>query len=237
MGKFHKFAAALAFRAQFRYDKRNREGFEVEILFEDAALLVCVKPRGVLSAPDASGKESMASLLAPRQIFPVHRLDRDATGLMVFAKTAAAAAYLSGQMDSGFEKIYLARCQGTPPSEGSFSDLLFHDRQKNKTYVVKRPRKGVKEASLDYRVLATQNGRSLIQVQLHTGRTHQIRVQFASRALPLAGDGKYGGKEAGSSFGLWAWRLAFPHPVTGNVMEFTHQPPQSAPWTEFATAL
>lgn len=227
MGKFHKFAAVLAFRAQFRYDKRNREGFEVEILFEDAVLLVCVKPRGVLSAPDVSGKESMASLLAPRQIFPVHRLDRDATGLMVFAKTAAAAAYLSGQMDSGFEKIYLARCQGTPPSEGSFSDLLFHDRQKNKTYTVTRKRRGVKEACLSYRVLQRDADFSTVRVQLHTGRTHQIRVQFASRGFPLLGDRKYGGK-AGFPLQLFSCELAFRHP-DGQRLRFTLPPEYISP--------
>lgn len=182
----------------------------MQIVFENADFVVCVKPQGVLSAADASGKPSMASLLAPRTVWPVHRLDREAGGLMVFAKSAQCAAKLSAAVQSGaFYKEYLAVCEGTPPQEGTWEDLLYHDRIKNKTYVVRRARAGVKKAKLSYRVLRVQDGCSVVAVRLFTGRTHQIRVQFASRGYPLCGDRKYGAATSGA-LKLCSWRLRFP---------------------------
>jgi len=189
------------------------------ILYEDEQLLVCVKPSGVLSAKDASGQENLCDLLAPRQVFPVHRLDREVSGLMVFAKTKAAAAFLSRAMQEDFEKEYLTLCEGCPqPAEGLWTDLLYHDRVKNKTYVVKRERKGVKEARLEYTVLRAGK-RSLVRVRLLTGRTHQIRVQFASRGCPLMGDRRYGAASDGA-MGLCCYALSFPHPQ-GQRLSFT----------------
>lgn len=230
--KYQKTAAVLAFLRAVGYDEReNGSGFGAggerfmderlsadvaEILYEDAALLVCVKPRGVLAAADASGKRSMAALLAPRTVYPVHRLDRETVGVMVFAKTPEAAAALSAALADGFCKEYLAQPETLPtPPEGEMEDLLYHDRIKNKTYVVARKRGGVRPARLSYRVL---DG-GLVLVRLHTGRTHQIRVQFASRACPLCGDRKYGAK-TGGALALWAYRLSFRHP-DGRVMTFT----------------
>ena len=152
----------------------------------------------------------MDDLLAPRSIFPVHRLDREVSGLMVFAKDAQAAAHLS--KPGNMEKEYLAVCAGCPdPAEGIMEDLLFHDRSRNKTYVVKKERKGVKPAKLAYWVLEPGQERSLVRVRLFTGRTHQIRVQFASRGYPLAGDRKYGGKTA-EEIGLRSQKLRIRHP-------------------------
>lgn len=202
-----------------REDPGKHRKTDVTVLYEDPQLLVCVKPRGVLSAKDASGKRSMEDLLTPRSLYPVHRLDREVGGLMVFAKTSAAAAFLCGQMGSGFEKEYLAHCEGQPPSEGSLTDLLYHDRQRNKTYVVRRKRAGVKEARLSYRVLSREESGAVLLVRLHTGRTHQIRVQFASRGYPLMGDRAYGAQSRGE-IRLLSYRLRFPHP-DGNIMDFT----------------
>jgi len=186
------------------------------VIFEDEDLVVCIKPRGVLSCADASGKKSMNDLLAPRKVYPIHRLDREVSGIMVFAKNEKTAAFLSNA--DGFVKEYIARCEGSLPGEGEMVDLLYHDRFKNKTYVVKRKRGGVREARLSYRVLSEKDGVSTVQVRLFTGRTHQIRVQFASRGCPLCGDRKYGAKSNGE-IGLTAYRLTFPHP-SGELLTF-----------------
>ncbi|MBQ3356511.1 MAG: RluA family pseudouridine synthase [Oscillospiraceae bacterium] len=201
----------------------------IPILYEDDQLLVCVKPRGVLSAKDASGKPAVTDGL-PCAVFPVHRLDREATGLMVFAKTAACAAFLSEAMGKTVRKEYLAVCEGRPDESGELTDLLYHDRGKNKTYVVKRKRNGVREARLSYEVLRSESGTSLLHVLLHTGRTHQIRVQLASRGFPLCGDRKYGAK-TGGDLQLYAWRLTFPHP-DGRRLSFT-LPEPFCPGKEF----
>ncbi len=187
-----------------------------DIIFEDTEIVVCIKPRGVLSCADASGKLSMNDLLLPRHVFPIHRLDREVNGLMVFAKNEKAAAFLSNA--DGFVKEYIAQCEGELTGEGEMTDLLYHDRIKNKTYVVKRKRGGVKEARLAYRVLSSAEGQSVVHVRLFTGRTHQIRVQFASRGFPLCGDRKYGAKHSGQ-IGLTAYRLQFIHP-NGKTMQF-----------------
>lgn len=192
----------------------------MDVIFEDVQLVVCVKPQGIRSAADASGKPSMADLLAPRSVWPVHRLDREASGLMVFAKTAQCAAALSAAMQAGaFEKEYLAVCEGTPPQASQWSDLLYHDRRKNKTYVVARRRAGVKEARLAFCTLGRlPEGTTPVAVRLYTGRTHQIRVQFASRGFPLCGDRKYGARSSGA-LALYSYRISFPH--EGKRLSFT----------------
>ena len=189
-----------------------------DIIYEDDLLLVCTKPRGVLACRDASGKESMDDLLAPRKVYPVHRLDKEVTGLMVFAKDPTTAACLS-QPDA-LIKEYRATCEGRPTEkEGDLEDLLFHDRNKNKTYVVRRKRNGVKAAKLRYTVIEEREGETLLHIRLFTGRTHQIRVQFASRGLPLKGDKKYGAQTSGP-IALEACRLTIRHPK-GETMTFT----------------
>lgn len=202
----------------------------MEILYEDSSVIVVIKPRGMLSQPDKNGGESMMTklqALTAGEIFPVHRLDKETGGVMVYAKTQKAAAALSRDIsEHRFYKEYLALVHGVPEeNSGTLCDLLFFDRAKNKSYVVKRERKGVKKAELFYEVLETKekDGEkySLLRVVLHTGRTHQIRVQLAHRKMPLAGDRKYGAQDGCKNLGLWAQRLKFFHPETGEEMEFT----------------
>ena len=202
------------------------------ILYRDPGFAVCVKPAG------ADSQRDMPVLLQTQlegDFFCVHRLDRDAGGVMVYARTASDAAALSRSIAEGrLEKEYLAVCSGAPePPEGELRDLLFHDMKRNKTFVVDRHRRGVREAALRYRVLSEAEGRSLVLVRLLTGRTHQIRVQFASRGLPLLGDAKYGSRERPGGIALWSARLAFPHPGSGETLSFSALPPRTAPWTGF----
>ena len=202
----------------------------MEILEQNGAYVVCIKPVGIPS--QGEGPSAMPARLAAEvggEVYPVHRLDQAVGGVMVYARTKQAAAALSRTIQEGrMEKEYLAVLT-KPMAEacGTLRDLLYHDRVKNKTYVVKRKRNGVKEAVLDYETLASGADGTLVRVQLHTGRTHQIRVQFASRGCPLAGDGKYGGK--GSAPLLWSYWLAFPDPRDGTLRTFERMP-EGAAW-------
>lgn len=197
----------------------------ITILYEDSSLVVCLKPPGLLS--QAGPGENILQVLGSQlncTLYPVHRLDRGVGGVMVCAKTSRAAAALSTDIQKRvFDKEYLCVLRGAPAEpEGIYKDLLLHDKSRNKTFVADRMRGGVKEASLEYRVLAEHEGTSLVRVKLHTGRTHQIRVQFASRKTPLLGDGKYGG--GSGEIALWSWRLSFPHPNTAKQLSFCHLP-------------
>ena len=156
---------------------------------------------------------------------------------MVFARSAAAASILSGQVrEHRFRKIYLAVVRGDPGQGGIWRDMLGRDPVRRVTYIAREPGKDVRPAELSYETLAVREGLSLVRVTLHTGRTHQIRVQFAGRGFPLVGDRKYGGAGDGEALALWAWRLGFTHPETGRDMVFTHQPPAAWPWTLFPPA-
>ena len=209
----------------------------VEILWRTSDFVVCVKPAGVVSQD--AGESSLPGLLRAQlhteYMGVIHRLDREVGGVMVYALTPKAAAALSRSVqERTMEKTYLAVLRGVPPeAAGKLEDLLYHDKARNKTFVVDRKRKGVRDACLEYVLLETAGNRALVQVRLKTGRTHQIRVQFASRGTPLVGDGKYGGKEPGVPLGLWSCRLAFPAPATGEPMEFFRLPPDTAPWDQF----
>ena len=202
----------------------------IEILQETKTSVVCVKPVGI--AAQGTDPQALPQLLAAQlgcEVYPVHRLDQAVGGVMVYAKTAKEAARLTQSMgEGGMQKTYLAVLTGCPEeTSNTLEDLLFHDRVKNKTYVVRRPRGGVKKAVLSYEILAEAEGLSLARVRLQTGRTHQIRVQFASRGCPLAGDGKYGGK--GSAPLLWSYRLSFPDPRDGRMQTF-EKSPENPPW-------
>lgn len=210
----------------------------IEILEQTPQLVLCVKPVGVRAQGEA---EADLPALLKRQlgceIYPVHRLDQAVGGVMVFAKTAPAAAKLSQAIAGGtLQKEYLAVLERSPErAEGELSDLLFHDRTKNKTYVVSRQRKGVKEAKLAYRVLDVQNGLCLVRIRLYTGRTHQIRVQFASRGMPLVGDGKYGSRKNAAAPALWSYALTLP--MGGAIARIRALPEAAGVWAPFEQAL
>ena len=212
---------------------------KIPVLFEDAFLVVCVKPAGVLSEDGGMPDLLTAQCGAPR-IYCVHRLDKAVSGVMVYAKDGKTAAKLSELVSSrSVTKEYLAVTPAAPESpSGILRDYLYHDAAKNKTYVVQRPRRGVKEAELFYETFAAAEcGPALLRITLHTGRSHQIRAQFASRKLPLLGDGRYGSAVRDCGIALQSHRLAFVHPVTGQALEFTAPLPESWPWTLFASSV
>ena len=179
----------------------------MDILYSDRDIAVCIKPVGL-----DSEKEVPAALTEALggESFPVHRLDKNVGGVMVYARTRQAAAALSKTIqEGGMVKEYVALVNGTPPESGDWTDLLWKDNKKNKVYVVKRMRQGVKEARLEYKRLS-EGQISLVHVRLHTGRSHQIRVQFASRGFPLVGDHKYGARDASPVPMLYSCRITFP---------------------------
>lgn len=215
----------------------------IDILYEDEDILVVNKPRGILSEDAPGDKSSVPTLLASHAqkdfpLVPVTRLDRGVGGVMLLAKNKKSAAFLSAEV-SNYQKChkeYSAIVRGGfEEKEGELSDLLFKDSAKNKSFVVSKMRRGVKQASLSYEVLSTvctEKGEiSLVSVRLHTGRTHQIRVQFSSRGHSLLGDGKYGGDSA-YPLSLHAHKLCFTHP-SGKRMCFVSEPPKEKPWCFF----
>ena len=177
------------------------------ILYSDNGLVACIKPVGLdsESALPAALKEQLGG-----EIFPIHRLDQNVGGVMVFARTKAAAAALSKAVQEGhMVKEYVAMVHGTPPETGDWEDYLFKDSRKNKVFVVKKERKGVKYARLEFDRLSAGES-SLVHIRLHTGRSHQIRVQFSSRGFPLVGDHKYGSRDAATAPMLFSCRITLP---------------------------
>ena len=210
----------------------------MDILYTDKRILAAIKPAGVLSTDEAGGMPSLLRAALGDEkacVRTVHRLDAAVSGVMVFARSAKAASLLSEQIrNRQFQKEYLAVVHGAPPAEGTLCDLLGRDTVRRITYVADAPGKDVREAKLSYRMLGRCEGYSLVSICLHTGRTHQIRVQFASRGFPLAGDRKYGVEDGFPTIALWSRRVAFTHPETGEKMEFTALPPKDGAWKMFA---
>lgn len=208
---------------------------KLEILYADQDILVCIKPARVLSTDEPGGLPSLARAALGDEkadIRTVHRLDRVVSGVMVLARNARSASELSRQIrDDEFEKTYLAVVHGIPEKEeGTLTDLLYRDKARRMTMVAAEPAKGVQEAILDYSLLASNQKKSRVKILLRTGRTHQIRVQFASRNMPLVGERKYCTLEDPCEIALWSHRIAFTHPGTGNWVEFSKEPPQIYPW-------
>ena len=179
----------------------------MNILYSDRDLAVIVKPVGVDSEHQVP---ALISETLGGEIFPIHRLDLNVGGVMVFARTTQAAAQLSKLVQEGkLIKEYRTLVHGVPPESGLLEDFLFKDSRKNKVFVVKKERRGVKKASLEYTRL-TDSSPSLVHIRLHTGRSHQIRVQFASRGFPLVGDHKYGSRDGEKEPRLFSCRISFP---------------------------
>ena len=191
----------------------------MEILHQDQDLVVCVKPVGMDSEHEIPSalQEQLGG-----EIFTLHRLDKNVGGVMIYARTKPAAAKLSQLIQSGeLVKEYVAMVHGTPPESGDWEDLLFKDSRKNKVFVVKRQRAGVKAARLEFTRRSTGET-SLVWIRLHTGRSHQIRVQFSSRGFPLVGDHKYGARDGKTAPMLFSCRITFPW--KGSTAEFSALP-------------
>lgn len=208
----------------------------MELIYLDKEMVVCVKPPRVLSTDEPGGLPELVrqALGDPHaDVRTVHRLDRVVSGIMVLARSAAAASELSRQIrEDQFTKEYLAVVHGCPkPESGTLTDLLYRDKARRMTMVASHPGKGVQEAVLDYQVLSSAGDISRVKVQLRTGRTHQIRVQFASRGMPLVGERKYATLDDPCEIALWSHRIGFFHPATGERVEFSQEPPEGYPWT------
>ncbi len=209
----------------------------MEILHIDPDIIVCIKPARVLSTDEPGGLPDLLreALGEPKaDIRTVHRLDRVVSGVMVLARNAKAASELSRQIrEDAFRKEYLAVIHGCPEEKsGTLRDLLYRDKARRMTMVAGAPVKGVQEALLDYETVNSGEEMSRVRIHLRTGRTHQIRVQFASRNMPLVGERKYGTLEDPCEIALWSRKVGFIHPAKGNWVEFTKDPPEIYPWIQ-----
>ncbi|GGB94669.1 RluA family pseudouridine synthase [Staphylococcus nepalensis] len=217
------------------------------VLYEDNHLLMVEKPINVPVQADNSKDQDLLSILKnyikiqynkPGNVYLglVHRLDRPVGGAIVFAKTSKAASRLSNELrKQKLHRTYLAVIHGVPSkNEGVLHDYLWKDRNKNIVYAVDSQKKDAKESILNYKVIKTINKKTLIQVQLKTGRSHQIRVQFANQNLPLYGDQKYGQNinKHGQQIALWASQLSVKHPTKHEMISVTSTPTGSI-WKEF----
>lgn len=222
----------------------------IRIIYEDNHLLVVEKPVNILSQEDETGDPDMLTTLKayikerygkPGRVWLglVHRLDRPVGGCMAFAKTSKAASRLSEQVRTrSFKKTYLAVISGQPAAaEGRLEDFLLKDAETNTVRVVKGETPRARLALLDYRVLETAGGLSLVEVRPETGRPHQIRVQLSHMGHPLYGDRKYGGKDLrGQQPALWSYAIALEHPTKHEELTFRCPPPPAAPWNLFSSA-
>ena len=215
----------------------------IKLLYRDKHIVAVEKPAGLLSAPAPDGGEYIGKCLAEQlscdEPYLIHRLDRNVSGLMLMALRKEAAGKFSALIsERSFTKEYLAVVHGVPEEpSGIYRDLLFRDSGSNKTYVTEKMRKGVKDASLEYRVLASKDSDdgmlSLVHIKLHTGRTHQIRAQFSSRKTPLFGDGKYGSHTNRGSICLHSAGMLFIHPFTKKELRLISLPDAVYPWSLF----
>lgn len=217
----------------------------LKVIYEDNHIIVVEKIVNIPSQADKTGDEDMLSLIKaylkekynkPGNVYLglVHRLDRPVGGVMVFAKTSKAASRLSEEVrNKTFQKEYLVICNGKMDKEkDTLVDYLWKDEKKNTSYVVKPTKKNAKQAILDYEVIKydKEQDLSVLKINLHTGRHHQIRVQLSSRMHAIYGDNKYHGRGAGTGICLWAYKLTIVHPVTKEQMTFKDLPEQKGMW-------
>lgn len=221
---------------------------DLVILYEDNHIIVVMKPQNVASCGDESGDENLLDMIKEYikekyekqgnvYVGLVHRLDRPTGGVMVYAKSSKAASRLSEQMREGdFEKKYLTVLCGTPEEERkTLVNYLKKNSVNNMVYLCPPTTDGAKMASLEYKVIETKGKYALTEVALHTGRSHQIRVQMAGISHPVFGDMRYGGVNAQKGkLALWAYSLSFTHPVTKERLKFVVEPPKDEiPWKAF----
>lgn len=212
----------------------------IKILYEDEYITICEKKPGEISEKSESG-DSLPKKLENEthyEIFPIHRLDRPVGGVFLCANDKkSAAAFSRLNEENNITKIYLAVTDGVPPEDkGEMRDFLFWDKNRQKSFTVKKMRRGVKEAALRYSVSEKSENHALIKLSLITGRTHQIRVQLASRKIPVTGDGKYGSRDNKCSCALWSHSVSFVHPFTKERLTVLSEPPKNEyPWCLFKT--
>ncbi|MCH5161081.1 MAG: RluA family pseudouridine synthase [Clostridiales bacterium] len=220
------------------------------VLFEDNHLLVVVKPQNIPTQGDSSGDRDLLNILKEYLVKKydkpgdaylglLHRLDRPTGGAMVFAKTSKAAARLSEQIRNGeFEKTYAAIVSGRPNRTGMVEHYLVKDEKSNTVTVAPSTLEGAKRAVSDIKLIDSADGMSLVTLRLLTGRTHQARVQLRALGSPIAGDRKYANGDKYvkcQHLALWAYKLVFAHPTTGDIMTFLSEPPDEYPWSAFDT--
>lgn len=218
-----------------------------KIIYEDNKIIVAEKMPGILSQADSTDSTDMLSLLKshikekynkPGDAFVglVHRLDKPVGGVMVFARNSKAAGRLSNQVRTrSFKKTYLAIVEGKPTNQAKITDYLKKNEQTNLVEVVSETTPGAQLAILTYKVLRTTDKLSLLEIELETGRRHQIRVQLANIGCPIVGDSKYGNELSNEEeIALWAYKLQFVHPGTNKMVEYTSKPPKTHSWNKFS---
>ena len=207
----------------------------MDIIYRDADIVAAVKPSGVLSTDEPGGMPELLRLeLGVSELRTVHRLDRVVSGLMLLALNSESASELSRQIRDGeFHKEYLAVVHGEPPETGTLRDLMYRDKARKMSFVTDTPANGVQEAILNFETLGRADGMSLVRIELVTGRTHQIRCQFAHHGWALVGERKYAVQDDPCKIALWSHRLSFTQPVTGEEMDIRLPPPEAWPWSLF----